>query len=69
MAELDYSYDSDRDVLTVEGLRITGELFRTWANAQSMMCEYPTEVNPEGYPLGTIKTHDCCQDCTLWKRR
>ena len=28
---LDFSYDANRDILTVEGMRYSGEIFRQWA--------------------------------------
>ena len=31
MQMLDFSYDAEHDILTVEGLQYTGELFRSWS--------------------------------------
>lgn len=31
MPDLNYSYDRDSDIITIEGIRYSGDFFRSWA--------------------------------------
>jgi hypothetical protein len=54
---LDLSYDYPADVLTIEGIRYSGNLFRAWA--KTFPVNQPFELKNRMNDCLTITTHYC----------